>query len=330
MPTPRERLEFALKLLAKRDERERHSGAAELVELAHEPEISRELRPKILELLADANPQLRAAAVRALPALGPAPDLVPRLETAAHDSEAVVRREALRSLAGLEDRSALPALAGALGDADGQVQFEAAIGLASLGDASGADVLLAAIDDKVRRFFALGALAQLGEVRAREPAERILHRRIFISEFERAQAAGLLAKLGVEEGRAYLLSRIGKRRAEERGLAMELCGQHQIAEAIPKLRQALAEKGELFRGTAARSLGLLRDPDSGPALIALARDPKEDLDTRCDAMEGLMYLRTPEAVAALHTLSSSGESEAVRSAANDALGWLQRHGESQR
>jgi len=327
MASVRERLDFALQLLAKRDERDRHAGAAELVELAHESDIAAELRPKLLELLGEANPQLRAAATRALPATGPAPDLLSLLEKSAHDPEAVVRREALRSLGGLEDRQALPLLAAALGDADGQVQFEAAIGLASLGDASGADVLLGAVDDKVRRFFALGALARLGEPRAREPAERILRKRFFISEFERAQAAGVLAKLGLDEGRSYLLSRVRNKRAEDRGLCMELCSEHRLREAIPTLRQAMADKTELFRGTAARSLGILRDLESEPALLALARDAKEDLDSRCDAMEGLMYLRSPDAVAALHGLSSSGDSEEVRSAANDALGWLQQHPE---
>ena len=201
------------------------------------------------------------------------------------------------------------------------------MGLAGLGDASGVEELLAAVEDKVRRFFALGALARLGEGRAREPAERVLRKRFFVSEFERAQAAGLLAKLGSDEGRAYLLDRIRRTRADDRGLAMELCGEHKLQEAIPPLREAMADKRELFRGTAARSLGLLGDTESLAAMVATARDAQEDLGIRCDAMEGLMFLRTPEAVAALHALSSGGESDEVREGANDALSWLQAHPE---
>lgn len=328
MATERERLDFALKLLERRDPRERQAGAAELLELSHLPSLSAELRPHVLRLLASDEAQLRAAGARAIAALGPAPDLQSLLEKAARDADVAVRREAMRALGGLEERAVLPALHTGLRDADDQVRFDAAIGLSALADKSGVEVLLANVDDKHRRFFALGALMRLAEERGREPARRVLTKRFFISEFERAQAAGLLAKLGDDEGRRYLLDRVGRKRADDRGLAMELCGELKLTEALPALRTAMADKRELFRGTAARSLGLLRDADSTAALVAMARDTSEDLGVRCDAMEGLMFLRTPDALSALHALSSGGESEEVREGANDALAWLQLHPES--
>ena len=327
MATSKERLAFVFGLLASGQERERLTGAAELIELSHEPELASEVRPKVLELLSSEEPQMRAAGARCLAALATGNDVVPLLEKSVRDPEPVVRREAARALAGLEERSAIPALSAALADNDGQVQFEAAVGLAALNDRSGVQVLLAGVEDKVRRFFALGALARLGEERAKEPAERILHKRLFMSEFERTQAAGLLAKLGVDSGKTYLLDRILCARADDRGLAMELCGEHKLKDAIPPLREALADKQELFRGTAARSLGMLRDEASTTALVSMARGADEDFEVRCDAMEGLMFLRTPDALAALHALSSAGEDDAVRDAANDALSWLQRHPE---
>ncbi|MBS2032773.1 MAG: HEAT repeat domain-containing protein [Deltaproteobacteria bacterium] len=327
MATSKERLEFVFRLLASAQERERLTGATELIELAHEPELATDVRPKVLELLANEEPQLRAAGVRCLAALATGTDLVPLLEKAVRDTEPAVRREAARALAGLEERAAIPALSAGLSDSDAQVQFEAALGLAALNDRSGVQILLAGVDDKVRRFFALGALARLGEERAREPAQRILSKRLFMSDFERTQAAGLLAKLGSDDGKAYLLDRIRRARADDRGLAMEVCGELKLKDAVAPLREAMADKRELFRGTAARSLGLLRDADSTTALVAMARSAEEDFEVRCDAMEGLMFLRTPDALAALHALSSSGESDDVRDAANDALSWLQRHPE---
>lgn len=327
MPTERERLDFAVQLLGRALPKERLAGAAELLELAHVHTLAGELRPHVLRLLASDEPQLRAAGARAVAALGPAPDLIALLERSAKDSDPAVRREALRSLGGLEDRAAIPALHAALRDADAQVRFEAAVGLASLGDGAGVEELLAGVEDKHRRFFALGALHRLGEERAREPARRILEKRFFMSEFERAQAAGVLAQLGDEEGKRYLLDRIGRARADDRGLAMELCGELGLSDALPALRRAMAEKRELFRGTAARSLGLLGDRESLEALRVIARDQTEDLGVRCDAMEALMFLRAPEAVATLHELSASGDTPEVREAANDALAWLQQHPE---
>ena len=327
MASAQERLAFALELLAKSDARERVAGASELVELAHAPELASALRPAVQGLLAEADPQLRAAGTRALAALGPSPELVGTLEKCLQDPEAVVRREAARALGGMDDVAARSGLVSALADGDAQVAFEAAVGLAGLGDDRGAEVLLAAVDDKVRRFFALGALARISEPRARAKALGVLHKRLFISDFERAQAAGLLTRLGDEAGRAYLLGRLQKKRADDRGLAMELCGEHKLTEAIPLLRAALADADELFRGTAARSLGLLRDADSEGALAAVARDAATDYEVRCDAMEGLMFLRTPGALEVLHGLSAADSNE-IREAANDALDWIQQHPEN--
>jgi HEAT repeat protein len=319
-----QRLEHALALLSRQKETDRLAGAGELVELARLDEGAEALRPHLTALTADAHPQLRAAGLAGLCRLGDTQGLRATFERGARDSDAHVRREAIRALASLEDAATGPVLARALQDADAQVRFDAAVGLAGLHDGCGVDELLGALDDKVRRFAALGALSLLAEPRARAGAERILGRRLFISDFERTQAAGLLVRLGDGAGRAHLLKRLERRRADDRGLAMELCGEHRIVEATTVLRRALADPADLFRGTAARSLGLLGDLASIDALTALSRDPSVDLGFRCDAMEGLMFLRTPEALATLHALSAEGDPE-LRRAANDALDWLQRH-----
>lgn len=324
MAAAEDRLEHAVGLLARAKESDRLAGARELLELARVEELAVALKPRLVALLDDAHPQMRAAALAGLSQLGRGGELRPTFERGARDDDPHVRREAVRALAGLEERGALPALVRALRDPDAQVRFDAAVGLAGLGDRSGTDELLAALTDKVRRFAALGALSLLAEPRARPEAERLLSRRFGVSDFERCQAAGFLFRLGDGAGRAYLLDRLSRRRADDRGLAMELCGEHRLTEATTALRDALADPRELFRGTAARSLGLLGDVASTPALEALARDPRAELGIRCDAIEGLMFLRTPEALSVLHALSADADM-GLRSAANDALDWLQRH-----
>ncbi len=324
-PAARAELEQALTWLATGSPEQREAGASTLVELAHEPGLDSELRPRLISLLSDTHPPLRAAACAGLLACGPAPDLVELLARALQDAEAPVRREAARSLASLEDPAARPPLKAALADADAQARFEAAVGLAALRDGGGVEILLQAVEDPVRRFAALGALAQLGEPRAREVAERVLGR-FFMSDFERTQAAGVLARLGVEAGREHLLGRLKRRRADDRGLAMELCGEHRVLAAIPILREALHDRRDPWRGTAARSLGMLGEDPSGDTLARLAEDSTEEFEVRCDAMEGLMFLGTPGAVAALNRLEREGATD-VREAAAEALAWLKEHRE---
>ncbi len=318
------RFEFALSLLAKADEGDREAGAAELVELAHGVEPGEALRPHFVKLLGDATPNLRAAGCAGLALLAHRPEAAEMLKRALRDLEAPVRREAARSLASWERADLAEVLRSALTDSDAQVAFESALGLSSLHQSSGADVLLKALDNPVRRFAALSALARICEVRAREPAERLL-KKFFASDFDRAAAAGLLAKLGVEAGRDYLLERLRKRRADDRGLAMELCGEHGVRASIPLMRQAIGDRRDPFRGAAARSLGLLGEDPSGETLGRLARDATEEIGVRCDAMEGLMFLGTAGAIAQLESLAQSGESEEVREAAREALQWRKEH-----
>ena len=311
----------ALDQVASSDVPARRSGASALVDLACEPGAGGTLIAHLVLLLSDRDPELRAAACAGLRACAPRDELAAHVEPLLRDPAAPVRREATRTLASLERASVAPQLRAALQDADAQVGFEAATGLAALRDGSGVEILLAAVDDSVRRFAALGALAQLGEARARPAAEAILSK-FFVSDFDRTQAAGVLAKLNVEAGRERLLSRLDRARAEDRGLAMELCGEHRVLAAIPALRRCLHDANDPFRGTAARSLGLLGEDPSGATLDRLASDVHEDFDVRCDAMEGLMFLGTSGALTALRRLAAEGEIPAVRSAAEDALAWL--------
>jgi HEAT repeat protein len=316
------RLDQVKAQLGRQDARMREDAVSLLVELTGAPELHSRLKLLVGPLLEDPQPMVRAGAVAALRALTPEAEVLAAFDRPLSDPDARVRREAIRGLAQAEQPGCAGRLAQALSDPDAQVAFEAAVGLAALRDAAGTALLLQGLDDKYRRFAALGALAQLGEKRAQAPAERLL-KAFFASEFERTQAAGLLAKLGAEAGRAFLLDRVKRKRADDRGLAMELCGEHRVLAAIPALREALASPDDPCRGPAARSLGLLGEDPRG--LIALAQDASADDGARCDAMEGLMFLGTPEATAALESLRKSEPRQELREAAGDALRWLAAH-----
>lgn len=321
MATPRERLAYALTLLESRDPRRRAQGVGELVDLAHDDELRAEVAARIEPLLADPQPEVRAGACAGALVSHAAEEVPGQLQLLLRDVDPRVRREAARSLASLEDAALAPALRSALSDSDAQVRFEAAVGLASLRDGAGFDELVQGAGDRIRRFTALGALALLGDDRAIPVGERALGR-LFATDFERTQAAGLLARLARPEGRSHLLTRLGKRRADDRGLAMELCGEHSIREAIPLLFKALDDPGDPFRGTAARSLGMLGAAASLERLGSLATDRAVSVEVRFDAMEGLMYLGSPEAREALCKIHLEGESEEVRDAAGDAIAFL--------
>jgi HEAT repeat protein len=242
-------------------------------------------------LLADADPEIRRVGV-ALLALGPGtPEaLAERLGPSLGDASASVRLEGVGQLADRATAALRPLLAQALEDGAFLVRFEAARGLAALHHSAGLDVLAEGLDDAGLRFRAIGALAELGDARALGPLRRLFSRWL-LNSFERTQAAGALALFGGAEGRAHLLSRLKKRRALDRPLAAELCGEAGVQEAEEALLGILADTKDTARGAAARALGRLGSARAGELLERLAGDAGLDEEMRLDAVEGLVFLR---------------------------------------
>ncbi len=283
-------------------ERGKHPGVrAEAAELlfhlvAEDASRAPEFSAVLTQLLADKQVAVRRTAVGMATAVLPADELPGFLAARLADEESLVRLEATGRLADLARPDSRGTLAQALEDPIFEVRFEAARGMAALKHPAGLEVLIQALDEELLRFRALGAIAELGEARAL-PAVQRLFRRWLLPGFDRTQAAGVLAKLGDSEGATWLLERSRRRRwswAQDRALAVELCGEVKAPGALERLHAILVDPKDDCRGAAARGLGRLGDPKALPWLLALLDEPGVHEDYRLDAAEGLWVLGIPE------------------------------------
>jgi len=290
----------------------RREAAAHLVTAARESADPGSWEETGRTLLADPDADVRRAGTALLALAGGSPDaLRERLTPALADPSAVVRLEAVGQLADVGSQELRPALATALADAAFLVRFEAARGLAALRHPAGLEVLVEGLDQGPLRFRAIGALAQLADPRALPPLQR-LFRRWLLDPFDRTQAAGALALLGDADGRGHLLARLEARRALDRPLAVELCGEARVPEAEEMLLGLLKDESDPARGAAARALGRLRSERASPLLEQLLEDPSAPEETRLDAAEGLVFLRGAEARPALTAALSTFAAEESR------------------
>ncbi len=283
-------------------EREKHPGlrmeAAELLFHLAAEDASRapELSASFQRLLADKQVAVRRTGVGMATVVLSEQELPGFFATQLADEESLVRLEAAGRLADLARPDCRGLLAQALEDPVFEVRFEAARGMATLKHPAGLDVLVEALEEDLLRFRALGALAELGDARALSAVQR-LFRRWMLPAFDKTQAAGVLAKLGDAEGAAWLLKRTQRRRwnwAQDRALAVELCGEVKAPGALEQLHAIITEPKDDCRGAAARGLGRLADPKALPWLLALLDEPGVPEDYRLDAAEGLWLLGVPE------------------------------------
>jgi HEAT repeat protein len=284
-------------------EREKDPGMrAEAAELlfhlaAEDTSRASELSEALTRLCTDKQEAVRRTAVGMATVVLSAEELPGFLAARLADDESLVRLEAAGRLADLARPDCRGALARALEDPIFEVRFEAARGMAALKHPAGLEVLFQALDEDLLRFRALGALAELGDVRAL-PAVQRLFRRWLLPAFDRTQAAGVLAKLGDSEGAGWLLKRTVRRRwnwaHQDRALAVELCGEVNAPGALERLRAIVSDPKDDCRGAAARGLGRLGDPKALPWLLALLDEPGVHEDYRLDAAEGLWLLGVPE------------------------------------
>ena len=310
-----ERETLLLALEREKKPEDRADVAEQLCQLAHDapPGAREDFAPIMVRLIADSQPLVRSAGL----ALGSQllePQEARELFTR-HLSDAAprVRAEAAGRLADSRGPRVARRARCRARRPHSSVRFEAARGIAALGHPAGLDVLVAALNDAELRFRALSALAELKDPRALPPVKQ-LFRRWLIPNFERTQAAAVLARLGDPDGEKHLLARAAKKWTEDRPMALELLGEIKAASAQQTLAAILANPADLCRGAAARGLGRLGTPDAQRTLTdALAA---ADDDLKVDIAEGLLLVGTPEARAAAAAIrvqapEARGELEAI-------------------
>jgi HEAT repeat protein len=290
----------------------RREAALRLVDLARSTEVPGDWVGTAETLMKDADEEVRRAGVALLAVADASPEeLLRRLGPWLDDASALVRMEAVGQLADASCAELRPVLATSLQDGAFAVRFEAARGLAAIGHSAGLDVLTEGLEHGALRFRAIGALAELRDGRALEPLRRLFSRWL-LNGFERTHAAGAMALLGDAEGRRYLLGRLGRRRALDRPLAAELCGEAGVVEAEELLLEMVSDAGDPARGAAARALGRLGSERARAVLERLLVDTSTAEETRLDAAEGLVFLLGAEARPVLATAIDAFASEEAR------------------
>jgi HEAT repeat protein len=293
----------------------RAEAAAELVELCRaDPEARERFGMRFLTLLNDESPAVRGQAVIGAVLCDDELSHVDRVARLLEDESPGVRLQVIHTLGPLGLPEIPDALVPRLLDDDAHVRTTAASALAFAGDARGLDALLGSLEKRNTREEALHALRQLASADGSpviERAVRPIFGKLVLSRFERVAAAGVLAALGLAEGRAHLLERAGKK-GMDRPLAMELCGELRVAEAEPLLARVASDRKDPLRGTALRALASLGSADALSRCSDVLLDEAEDEDVRSDAAEGLLLLGTPESEGVLVRARDEVKVERVR------------------
>lgn len=339
LPQRRPHFEAALRDVRAETPRSRVAAAESLAE-AKEADRER-ARVALTTLSADAEPEVRFAALAALGKVGDASSLdavlarfddeAPfvrevavivaaqigdvragaRIRRAVSDAHPSVRFQALVSLAELEGEEARVSLFAGLADDDAHVRANAAVALAMLSpDAPTADRLAKLLADpsaEVRLEAAL-ALAKYGDRRAGKELGRHL-------DDERAfDAIEAIAAVGATE-RADDLARVARSFLKPLGLkgaaaaALARLGDPRGVPVLREIARAFRSDGRTY---VAETIGMLGLDELAPELAELAERPRGvDLEVLVEAI-GKLLPRHPELKRALETIAARGGAGAAR------------------
>lgn len=278
------------------------------------------LTPRVHELLADKEPQVRITGLGAV-RLMRKPENLERHASAAMallaDPVSQVRAAAVWAVVRLPGDVPRAQLCSLLASAEDTLCFSAACALAELKDPSCLPTLLSALPEDHRRHESLSALMTLGDPAAL-PALRDEFNKEGIGQLDRTAVAAALASLGDQEGKAHLVERV-EDTGDDRPIAVEWAGRLDLQEAIPLLKEIAAAEGDMARGAALRALGRLHAPGASELLQELAGDAEAEDDLRLDAAEGLAELNTPEARALLMKLAEGEQGRELTTTARELL-----------
>ncbi len=262
----------------------------------------------LLALLGDEEGRVRRRAALGIGRAGLAEGVAPLSSVLATDPEPEVRAMAAFALGMLGDAAAAPALVTALGDADPRVQGRAAEGLGLIGHTAAAGPIAGMAAAHVRAG-ALAAVASDDQTYPQAPAVEAVRLGVYalvrLAAFEPLRSVVLGADGAVASDWwpfAYAVQRL----ANPAGVA--------------PLRAWLVRGGATTRAFAARGLGLLKDAESRPALEALARDERQTLGVRVQAVRALAAVADRRSSPVVVALLAESTPAALRLEAMTALG----------
>lgn len=259
-------------------------------------------------LLADSEGRVRRRAALAIGRTGVADGIAPLSDVLADDTEPEVRAMAAFALGLIGNAGAAGALMPALGDPDPGVQGRAAEALGLIGHAPAAGSIAGMAAAHVRAG-ALTPLASDDETYPLAPAAEAVRLGVYA-----------LARLSaIEELRAVVLGADGNPVSDWWPLAYAMQRVGKPA-AAPTLRRWLEHGGATTRAFAARGLGTLKDAVSRPALETLARDERQALGVRVQAIRAIGAIADRRSAAVLAPLAVKAPVNALRLEAVAALG----------
>ncbi len=197
------------------------------------------------------------------------------------DSDAGVRREAVKALRGTTNRTGILKLIEALKDPDAGVREEAASSLRKTGNKGAVRALIEALDDPEPRVVkqAISTLGTTGDLSAVRPVFEIS---VKISDVSRTadralSALGRKSDAAKREIARFLIPKLDNEDKFIRYRAARALFNVRTPIAIDALARATRDADGLVRKTAAEALGLMRDKRVIPHLIPLLEDPDEEV-----------------------------------------------------
>jgi hypothetical protein len=231
--------------------------------------------------------EVRAAAAGALVATGDPSAALSELARLTADDDVGVRYAAAIALAQAPWRGRLDLLAKLLDDEDRGVAAMAADGLAHAHDRRAAPLLRELLAEKRLRWTALEALYELRDEALLSEAPVLFGGLLFGSPFERALGALVLAEQGDRRALDHLLSKLAKKRAEERPFIAVHLAKAVPVEGRQAIEQLATAEDEYLRESALLALAKV-DPAWWPrAQEAIGRWAEEDPHVSAELLLGL-------------------------------------------
>ena len=293
----REAFEPLLELLDHPQASLRQAAIAALNSLGHP-----DMPARALALLRDPDPLLRQSAAKIAGYFG-YPECADMLFQRCDDEDESVRQAALEGLPNLDDARVLPALAAALQDKSRKTRISAARALAQVESPGALQHLLGALQDADLwvRYYAARSLGWQAFSEALEDLSKVVQEDQVT--MVRASAAEALGRIGGARAAAILAPLVEAEEPDLSRAALLALGQTGHPDALAPLLAALRAPDPGQRLIAVKAMTQESGPDAAEALQWVATTDTEPRIAQA-AMEALARLATPEAVAALVSLTA--------------------------